>query len=107
MDDNLRKMVEENNKLLLQNLEITRENQKKIKKIHSHIRRTMFAKVLYWVIIIIVTVSAIYYSKPYIKEAVSTYEDVREQLDTTSGIINNPGAYLKDVNLIERIFGSS
>ena len=65
MDDSLRKLIEENQTLLRKNLEISRNNEKKIKKIQAHIRRTMVAKYIYWIIVIGVTASALYFSKPY------------------------------------------
>ena len=106
MDQDLLKKIEENQKLIRENLDIARQNQKKIKKIQSHIRRSMWSKIVYWVIIISVTVGALYYSKPYIKEAVGTYNGIKENLDNTSQIINNPGNLFKDVDLIQSIFGS-
>ena len=106
MDQDLKKMIEENKKLLLKNLEVARDNQTKIKRIQSHIRRTMVIKTIYWVVIIIVTLSAFYLSRPYIKDAIEQYDSVREDLGKTSNIINNPGSIF-DVNLvnsIERLF---
>lgn len=99
-------MVEENNKLLKENLELTRQNQKKIGKIQAHIRRTMVGKIMYWILIIAVTVGAIYLSKPYINNAINTYDGFRENVGRSSEIINNPGTLFKDVNIIESLFGS-
>ncbi len=106
MDQNLQKLIEENNKLLKENLSLTQENSKKIKKIQSHIRRTMVGKALYWIIIISVTIGAFYFSKPYIDNAIQTYDTFRENVDRSSNIINNPGSVFKDVNLVEQFFGS-
>lgn len=106
MDQDLRKLIEENQSLLRKNLEISQNNNKKIKKIQSHIRRTMVAKYVYWIIVIGVTASALYFSKPYINDAVDTYNDFRDTVDQSSEIINDPGTLFKDVNVIQRIFGS-
>ena len=105
MDNDLRKLIEDNNRLLKKNLELTRQNSKKIKKIQSHIRRTMIGKALYWIIVIGVTVGALYFSKPYIDNAINTYDNFKENVDRSSEIINNPGSVFQDVNLVETIFG--
>lgn len=106
MDQDLRKLIVDNNKLLKDNLELTRQNAKKIKKIQSHIRRTLLGKMLYWLIIIGVTVGALYFSKPYINNAIETYDNFKENVDRSSEIINNPGSVFKDVNLINQFFSS-
>lgn len=106
MDQDLRKLIEENQSLLRKNLDISRANQKKIKKIQGHIRRTMVAKYVYWIIVIGVTGGAIYFSKPYIDQAVNTYNDLKSTVDKSSEIINEPGSLFKDVNIIQRIIGS-
>jgi len=106
MDNDLRKLIEDNNKLLSENLALTRQNAKKIKRIQSHIRRTMIVKSLYWIIIIIVTFGAWYFSKPYINNAVKTYGEIKQNLDKTTDFVNNPGSLFKDANLVEQIFGS-
>ena len=106
MDEKDLEILRENNKLLKESLALSKENAKKIKKIHSTIRRTMIAKTIYWLVIIAVTVSALYYTKPYIEGAIDTYENVRDQTNRASEIINEPGSLFNDVNLIEKIFGS-
>ncbi|MCI5051400.1 MAG: hypothetical protein MRY57_03760 [Candidatus Pacebacteria bacterium] len=106
MDQDLRKLIEENQSLLRKNLEIAQRNEKKIKKIQSHIRRTMVAKYVYWIIVIGVTASALYFSKPYINQAVNTYNDFKDTVERSSEIINEPGSLFKDVDLIQRVFGS-
>jgi hypothetical protein len=106
MDHDLRKILEENQSLLRKNLEISQNNEKKIKKIQSHIRRMMFAKYIYWIIIIAVTGSALYLSQPYINDAVDTYNNVKDTVNQSTEIINDPGTLFRDINIIQRIFGS-
>ena len=106
MDSDLKKMLEENHALLIENVKISRENQKKIKKIQLHIRRTMVVKTLYWIIIVGVTIGAFYLSKPYINNAVNTYKGLEKNIKQSSQIINDPGTLFKDVNIIERFLGS-
>ncbi|MCA9352037.1 hypothetical protein KC866_01450 [Patescibacteria group bacterium] len=107
MDQDFQKILEENNALLKEQGELIRENQEKITKIQLYIRRTMIGKWLYWIFIIAITVSAFYVSKPYIKSAVNTYNDVKDNVDASRSIISDPGSLFKDVNLIERLFGTN
>jgi len=106
MDQDLQKLMQENNRLIKENLELTRQNSKKIKKIQSYIRRTLVGKALYWVVIVGITIGAVYLSKPYINNAIDTYDNFKENVDRSSEIINNPGSVFKGVNLVESIFGS-
>ncbi|MCA9352953.1 hypothetical protein KC901_02110 [Patescibacteria group bacterium] len=107
MDQDLQKLLKKNHKLLLETVEIARDNQEKIKKIQAHIRRTLVIKTIYWFIIVGVTIGAFYVSKPYINDAVENYNNLKNNVDNASGIIQDPGKLFKDVNLIERLFGSS
>ncbi len=102
MDQDLRKLIEENNKLLLENLELSRQNNKKIKKIQSHIRRTMVGKTLYWILIIGITFGAYHFSKPYIDNVRNTYNDFRENINQSSEFINNPGSVFKNLSIFEK-----
>jgi len=106
MDQDLRKLIEENNQLIKENLELTRENQKKIKKIRLFIRRTMVGKILYWILIIVITASAFYLSKPYINNAVKSYNELKDKVDRSTEIISDPGVLFKDINIIEKLIGS-
>lgn len=106
MDQDFQKLMQDNNRLIKENLELTRQNSQKIKRIQAYIRRTLVVKTLYWIIVIIVTIGAVYLSKPYINNAIDTYGDFKENLNRSTEIINNPGSVFKDVNLVESIFGS-
>jgi hypothetical protein len=109
MDQDLYKMIEENNALIQKNIELTQQNQKKINKIHSHIRRTMIGKIIYWIIIIGVTVGAVYLSKPYINNAIEQYDSIKKNVEQTSNVINNPSSLFDDLNVVNKVnnfFGS-
>lgn len=115
MNGDLQTVIEENNRLLLENLELSKQNSKKIKKIHSYMRRTFFAKILYWIVIILVTVGAFYYIQPHVNRVLESYKNLTEQISTTTGYITNPGSLLPekldsdslftDVDLLKSIFG--
>jgi len=107
MDEKIVNLIEENNKLLKENLELSRKNTKKIKRIQSYMRRTFIAKVLYWVLIILVTAGALYAVRPYVEDAVDTYNTVQEQFKTTSDTINNTSSLFKDVGILNLLFEES
>ena len=115
MDQDLKQLAEENNKLLLENLELSRQNSKKIKKIHAYMRRTFVAKITYWIIIILVAVGAFYFVQPHINRALEGYKNIQEQLTKTSGYLAKPASLLPtdlssedllgDIDLIQKLFG--
>ena len=106
MDQNLINLIEENNKLLKENLELSRKNTKKIKKIQSFMRRTFIAKITYWILIVLVTAGALYAAKPYVEGVVETYNSFQDQISTTSEVINNPSSLFKDIGILNQLFGS-
>ena len=106
MDQDLFNLIEENNKLLKENLELTQKNSKKIKRIQSYMRRTFIAKILYWLVIILVTAGALYAVKPYVDGALETYNDLQGTIESTSQAIDNPGSMFKDIGLLNQLFGS-
>ncbi len=117
MDEQLKQLLEEHNQLLQENLELTRKNSKKIKRIHAYMRRTFVAKLMYWLVIILVTVGAFYYVQPYINRALTTYQTLSDQLESTSGYLSNPSSLipgslnsdslLKNTNVLKDLFGGN
>ena len=67
-------------------------------------RRTFIAKVAYWIIIVLVTAGALYAVKPYVNSAFDTYQQVQEQIKTTSGVIDDPGSLFKDIGILQSVF---
>ena len=103
MDQDLINLIEENNELLKENLELTQKNEKKIKRIQSYMRRTFIAKIMYWVIIILVTAGALYAVKPYVDGALDTYNSLQEQIESTQDAIDNPGSLFNDIGILNKI----
>jgi len=103
MDNDLQNLIEENNKLLKENLALTEKNAKKIRKIQLYLRRTMVWKFIYWIIIIGITIGAYYLSRPYINNAVDKYNTIQEQIEKTSNVINDPGSFFEGVNPLNRL----
>lgn len=106
MVEDLEKLILENQNLLKENLELSKKNAKKIKLIHAYMRRTFVAKVIYWIVIVLVTAGALYFVRPYVESAVDTYKGFSEKLNKTSNIIDNPGSLFKDVGILNSFFGS-
>jgi len=106
MDKDLQNILEENQRLLKKNLDISRENQKKIIKIQKHIRRTMWWKIMYWILIIGITAGAFYYVQPYFNSVVKSYNELRERLDYTAEVIENPTGIFREVDILQNLFGS-
>lgn len=106
MEQDLRKLIEENQSLLRKNLEVSRGNEKKIKKIQSHIRRSVVAKYVYWIIVILVVLGVLYSAKPYFDQIMSTYNELKFTVDKSNEIINNPASLFNDVDIVQKIFGS-
>lgn len=99
-------MIEETHEMLEQNLELTRKNSKKIKKIQSTMRRAFWGKVLYWVILILLAAGAAYAARPYVQGALDTYKGIQKQLETTQQVIHNPVDWVKDLGVLNKFLGS-
>lgn len=106
MNDDLEKLILENQKLLRENLELSKKNAKRIKQIHAYMRRTFVAKVIYWLVIIAVTAGAVYFVRPYVESAVSSYNNFSETLSKTTEVIDNPGSLFQDVGILNKLFSS-
>ncbi len=106
MDQDLIKIVEENNKLIRENLELSKKNARKIKKVHSFMRRTFISKLIYWLIIIFVAAGAFYTVRPHVKKAIESYNSIQEKVGDTTDFLNDPTSMLKDVGILNRLFSS-
>ncbi len=104
MDEKIVNLIQENNKLLKDNLELSKKNTKRIKRIQSFMRRTFIAKITYWALIILITAGALYAVKPYVEGAVETYNTVQDQLKSTSDVISDPSALFKDIGILNMLF---
>lgn len=88
MDHEFKKMMAENQRLLLENLELSRQNSKIIKKIQGHLHQTMIFKTLYWIIIIGMAIGAFYFIRPYVDTIVTTYNQTREYINNPTQMFN-------------------
>lgn len=106
MDQELQHMIEETHEMLEQNLELTRENSKKIQKIRSTMRRAFWGKVVYWIILVFLAAGAAYAARPYVKNALDTYHGIQQQFEKSQKIISDPGAWVKDLGILNKFLGS-
>ncbi|MCD5390174.1 MAG: hypothetical protein LR005_02225 [Candidatus Pacebacteria bacterium] len=104
MEPDIIKIIKENNELLKENLNLSRKNTKKIKRIQSYIRRTFIARIFYWLIIVLVTGGALYFVRPYVQKAVSSYDSIQSEIETTTNILGDPSSLFKDVGVLSKIF---
>jgi hypothetical protein len=77
-------MDEETNKLLKENIEISRESLKILKGIRRANRLATALKVIYWLVIFGVLTGAYYFLEPYIKSGM----DVVQEFQQTQNLLN-------------------
>lgn len=119
MDEHLKKLIQENNNLIHEHqllihetLDIAKKNEKKITAIHTYIRRMFIAKIMYWVIIVLVAAGAFYTIRPRVETLIERYNTFQAQLDVTShAISNDPKSLIEgivpkkdDIGILNRLF---
>jgi hypothetical protein len=104
MEPELLKKIEENNELIKESLELSKDNAKKLKKINAYMRRTFIARIMYWLLIIAVTAGALYAVRPYVKKTIEAYNTIQNKVGTTTDILDNPGKLFKDVGILNQLF---
>lgn len=57
-----------NNELLNKILEISQDNHYLLKKVRAHQKNTMYAKIAYWVFLIIIFLGGYYYLRPVLEK---------------------------------------
>ncbi|HRH31245.1 MAG TPA: hypothetical protein PK950_01100 [Candidatus Paceibacterota bacterium] len=75
-------MDEEFKKLLLENIQLTRENHTMLKKLRRAQKNAKMMKMIYWVIIIALAYMAYVKVRPLIQQASDTYNAAQQQLDS-------------------------
>lgn len=82
-------MDKEDKKILRENLELNRKNNKILKKIRRGMLFSSVTRLIYWVIIIGASLGAYYYLQPYIDEIRETYQQIKEGTSSVSEGISN------------------
>lgn len=103
MDEDMRKIVLENQRLLLENLELSRKNARKIAHIHSGIKRSRIWKFLYWLIIIVIGVWGYVILKPRIDSVMESYNKLQDQISETKELIEQPKNFIQNNDLINSL----
>lgn len=105
MNEDLKNLLAQQQALLEENLALTKENSKKIQNIHSYIRRTFFAKLVYWVIVISIAVGAYYIIQPQINRLINGYTNITSQLQRGGDYLSNTGSFLGENLDAENLLG--
>ena len=84
-------------KLLEKNIELSRDNNRILRKIHSNLRWGRFFRLLYWVIIIGSMLGLYYFLQPFIDSTVDTYKGFLGGIEKVQDTVNTiPDAFLKN-----------
>jgi hypothetical protein len=73
-------MDPEDRKLLLESIQLSRENHSMLKKMRRAQKNGRMFKAIYWVVIIGLTYAAYAYVKPYLEQARAAYEATQSQI---------------------------
>ena len=87
---------------LEENLELSRENNKMLKKIISSQRWARTFRIFYWLIIIGASVGAYYYVQPYVEQILGGYQSLISGVDT----IQKTTQSLPDASSLSSFFNS-
>ena len=80
-------------KLLRQNLEISRESFKILKKLHRARKFALAFKILYWTAIILMVLGAYYYVQPFVDTFAKTFGEMKEDVSA----IGEASKAIKDI----------
>lgn len=81
--------MDSNDKNLLDRLmTLTEENNRLLKKMWRAARIGRAVRLFYWLIIIGLSIGALYYIQPYVNQLLSVYSGLQESVDSFQGLIN-------------------
>ncbi|MCK4918362.1 MAG: hypothetical protein KAS02_01075 [Candidatus Pacebacteria bacterium] len=90
-------MDPEDKKIIRDNLEIAQDNQKMLKKMRRSMILGGFIRIIYWVIIISLSLGAYYYLQPYIDSARETLHQIQGGVNVVSDGVTTTTQYTGDV----------
>ncbi|MEI6843481.1 MAG: hypothetical protein WCK48_03180 [bacterium] len=82
-------MSPEDKELLRRSIALAEENNDILRGIQRSMRLARFMSILYWVIIIGVSVGAFYVAQPYLKSVSDLYGSAKGQINNVSDVLNN------------------
>ena len=91
-------MSPEDKSVLMEIVELSRENNKMLRSIRNASRWARAWRVFYWIVIIVVTLGSYYFVQPYIAALRSVYSGFQENVDQmkqVTGKITSVGDYFK------------
>ena len=94
-------LLEENNRLLKENHKLSEQNAKKLKRITSNMRRNTIGRIIYWLIIIGLTIGGWYVAKPYVDTLVQGYNKVTDQLNKVSDTLDKAEGFIPSLPTTE------
>jgi len=74
--------------LLEESVELSRENNKILKKLHSAMRVSRVFKIIYWTLIIGSMLGFYYYFQPFIDNMMRAYEGVISNIPSIGSLLN-------------------
>jgi hypothetical protein len=75
--------------LLLKNIALSEENNDMLKKLRGAQKRAETMKILYWVLIIGISVFSYYSIQPYLKQVTETYSGIADSTSDLKDLLNN------------------
>jgi hypothetical protein len=81
-------MNPEEKEMLEEALELAEENNKILRKLQSSARWARFFRILYWAVIIGLSIWAYYYLQPLLQQLLEAYAGVKEGIDSLGNLIN-------------------
>lgn len=75
-------MTPEEKELLQKTYELSEENNKILHSLRRSNRVRSFFRIVYWVLIICVSVGAFYYIQPYVNVVIKAYQGIQNDINT-------------------------
>ncbi len=102
-------MDSEDKKIIRENLEISKNNRKMLKKIRRGMFFSGIVRVIYWVIIIGASLGTYYYLQPYIESGLETLTKIQSGVGVVSDGVNATAkttseAVKTTTNVVESLF---
>lgn len=96
-------MDSESEKLLRETFELVKDNNTMLHKIRRGQKWASFMRVVYWLIIIGISIGAWYYLQPYVNKMMNLYNQVSGSSQTVNSVnLNSIGDILKNYKITPR-----
>ena len=82
-------MTPEEHELLKRSIALSEENNDILRGIQSSMRWSRFVSVIYWLIIIGISVGAWYFVQPYLVKVEGLYNGAESQLNSVQNVVNS------------------